>query len=463
MAPQQPPRLSVLQPPRSGRDYPLLAGGQHVASVLVDLAIEHPAAAELPLYLRTAAGLGLPDAEGEQMRLVITDREGEAVFDTSLCEYLGVHTWGEHYGTHSWRAEDHRFLRVSLRSSDKDVFVNFDASPGVMIDPRTYSPVLPNVQAIVVHDRELPSVSVAAGDQLRLRRGYNVELTSGSPPARRHTGERLPWPVQIAAIPRSGLGQVDDCGDSDNATVRTVNRQRSDNGNLLLAGDTCFRFEPQVTFDSEDVAHIQPGVIRVYDDCEACCDCEDYLRVYFAIQRAKRIAEPIAESLAAIKQRYGALHQLAEETVACTVSKAVRLQVSRSGECQIAIIAGVYNGEIEPLLDTEILVHVDRYDDDQEQWVAADLEYVPAIATQISQGRDVGNIPLVRTAGNAMSATLNCVHPGYTGTAAYRIALFGNHRLRICAGRSGEPPERFVCREIDTTCTYLPPTTTAAP
>jgi len=449
-------RLSVVQPPRSGNDYPFLAGGEQLATVVMDMLIQHVATADLPLYLVQANGLQLPATAGAGIGIIIHDREGVVVINTVASTYLGRHSWGEYYTTHRWETADHRLFHLSLGYAAQSGFPASLSPTNLMIDPRTYCPVLPGVSRIQVYDRSSTALATYGPDEIvRLRAGYNTQWLAGESQPRTFGGSRITSSLTLRAVAGLGIGTLDNCGDEESAFVRSFSQQSAGPaGSFLLAGDTCFRFEPVVTFDSEGTAIIEQGRLNIFDDCEPCCDCDDYLAVYLSIQRAKRKSEPVAASLLEIKDRYVVVKDRVETILNCLLTSALRLQVSRAEECQIAIAAGITNPGANPLYFTDLEVIVMKWDG--SGWVDATLEYVPGIATRLEQAADIGTTPLNRVTNNVIGANIDCVPPGGTGFVAFRIGLFGNDRLRICVGLPDALPSDYVCREVVSSCTYLP-------
>jgi hypothetical protein len=448
-------RLSVGQPPRSGEQYPFLHGGEVLAPVIVDIAVQHDTSATLPLRIVSALNLQAAAASGNTIRLIIRDADNATVFDTLSAVYRGYHAWGDHYHTHTWEIGN-RLLRVSLGTANQDDIPSVLNDLQAVIDPRTYVPALTGITAISFHNHRGPALATVTPGQgdIRLRAGNNVVYTVTQPTERDYDGSRLTSVVELSAIPGRGIGRYDNCGNQASPYIRSLNQQGPQNtGNFLLSGDTCFRIEPVVTFDEEGVATIAHGAINLFDDCEACCDCEDYLRPYFAIQRAKRLAEPLAVKLNELRDRYVVAKDAIEDALECMYGQMLRLEVINGQECQITISAGILNSSARELRNQQTEIRIFR-DDGFGGWVPATLEYVPPIAAITVQGRPVRFLDLTTEPDSVIRFTMNCVPVGELHSAYFSVSMFGSYRVKVCYGIIGDDAENYVCREVDTRCTY---------
>jgi hypothetical protein len=448
--------ISIQQSPRSGSDYPFIDGGDQLKLVLLDVAVQHDPAAALPLSVVTANNLHLAAGSGNQIRLVIKDRNNATVFDTLQTTYVSSHSWGTFYTTHTWVDVLGNLLRVTIGSANQTGFPPSLSGLAAVLDPRTYVPVLPGVQRMLIHSHGVSPVAISPNYVVHFRQGYNTTYEVAATPRRTRTGERLPSITTLSAAPRQGLGQYPGCGDQNNPYVRSLNQQPpSVAGSFLLSGDSCFRVEPNVVFDEAGNATLIHGSLKLYDDCEACCDCEDYLRPYYAIQRAKRLAEPLAEQIAALRQRYIDAKSRLESALNCLLGSLLRLDVTVNQECQLMITAGMFNGTAQPIYNKQFEFWV-MEEVEPGVWTQADLAHVPDTGILLEQHRVTSVVYVTRQPDNSIRTALNCIPPNETHLVSFRVGLFGNKRIRVCFGFVGADPEDFICREISTLCTYVP-------
>lgn len=450
-------KLSVQQPPRSGNDYPFMFGGEQLATVILDMAIEHPADAKLPLRIITANNLQVGNVQASTMQLVIVDRDDTVVFDTAVDEYQSQHLWGNYYATYTWYSEDDRLLRFTIGSANQNGFPASLTNLDAVIDPRTYVPVLPGVRRLRVFNRGGGLMDVIGNaNPVRLRTGFNMQYTVEPDPVRDYSGGKATKVVSLAAVPQQGLGQFNNCGDQESPFVRSLNQQTpAARGSFLMRGDSCFRFEPVVTFDENDVATITHGQINVFDDCEACCDCEDYLRPYYAIQRAKRRAEPIAEQLDSIRLRYAAAVDKLQLVLNCLLDRDIRLDASATNECEIQIAVGIFNGGLRAAFDIALDIRV-LWQDDVGDWFPADIYKVPTVALHTAKNALHSTAPLRHVAAGQIHTEVPCVPAGELHSLLFAIDIWRTRKVKVCVGYRGSDNDQYVCRDVFTNCTYQP-------
>lgn len=452
------PRLSVGQPPRSGEQYPFLHGGETLSPVIVDMAIQYPANTALPLRVVYAQNLQAPAASGNTIRLIVRDADDVLIVDTGFADYVGYHAWGDYYHTHTWQVGD-RLMRVSLGTANQEAIAGVINGLQAVIDPRACTPALVGITSLSFHNHRGPALAtVTPGDgNIRLRAGNNMLYTVIQAPDRSYSGDKLLSIAELSAIPGRGIGRYDNCGDQESPYIRSINQQGPQNtGNFLLSGDTCFRIEPVVTFDEAGIATIEHGAINLFDDCEACCDCDDYLRPYFAIQRTKRLAEPLAIKLNELRDRYVAAKDAVEDVLECVYGQMLRLDVITGQECQITISAGILNSSARELRSQYTELRIYR-DDGFGGWIPATLEYVPPVAAITAQGKPLRFLDLFTEPDSVIRFTLDCIPTGEMHRAYFSVSMFGSYKVRVCYGAVGADPEDYVCREVNTRCTYTRP------
>lgn len=450
-------KLSVQQPPRSGEDYPFLSGGELLSPILLDMAIEHPANAKLPLRITRADNLHRSSEFGPTMRLIIQDREDAVIFDTALALYQGQHLWGSYYATYTWRTLGGQLLRFTIGSANQNGVPASLTGLNAVIDSRTYIPILPGIRQLNAYNADSLLLQVIGNDNpVRLRQGFNTTYDVADDPVRSHSGRNLAKPVTLSATPQRGLGQYQGCGDQESPFVRSLNQQQpAAAGSFLMHGDSCFRVEPVVTFNENDVATIVHGQVNLFDDCQACCDCEDYLRPYYAIQRAKRRAEPIAEQLNAIRLRYIAAKERLEQALNCLLARELRLTVTVSGECQLGISAGVFNGGVKPAYSLDLDMRI-LWQDVDGNWFPAEVYYIPSLGLHLSQNLSQSHIPLANLGDGQVQTHLNCVPPGEFHRVMFGVSLFQSRKVKVCLGFKNAANDQYICRDVVSNCNHEP-------
>jgi hypothetical protein len=88
--------------------------------------------------------------------------------------------------------------------------------------------------------------------------------------------------IKISAIPGAGTGKLEtDCGGSL-AEIRTINQIAGDEGNFFIAGDDCYRIHRRIVGNEP-----RPFVIKIHNDCRACCQCDDFSELLEHIRQLK--------------------------------------------------------------------------------------------------------------------------------------------------------------------------------
>lgn len=440
--------LSIQQAPRDGFDYPFLSSGNELSPVILDLFIEHPADAKLPLRVDTATGL-----DGATPGLVILDRDDNVIFDTDACVYLGNNAWGTYYTTHGWESTDNRILRMSVGSEHQSDALPLYTDQRAIIDPRTYMPVLPGVKRLQVYDQgtKIGDYNLES-DPVRFRAGYNTHFDTTEAPVRKYNGQVVGGSVTVAVIPGQGLGQYPGCDDEGTRLVRSLNQSPPmPGGRFTATGDSCMRLEPQVTFDSAGVATIVHGSVLVYDDCEACCDCDDYLRPYYSIQRVKRVATPVVNVLDDIRNRYIEEFEYLQDAIDCLIDQELRLSVQVTGSCEITIHAGIFNGTATQQTQVGLDIRI-MWQNHAGQWYMADPTFVPETASYIRNGNVIRQVQLEEVSRGRLRTWIECVEQDELHQAAMRIGIAGSRAVKVCLGFPDSSPSDYICRDVFSNC-----------
>lgn len=120
--------------------------------------------------------------------------------------------------------------------------------------------------------------------------GYNT--TIDTTPVVAADGKATGGTLQIAVVPGNGSGRYDGCTDQQPGIQRVNNQAPDSAGNLLLdtignvatSTVSCYRLERPSTL-SDGVATFTAATLQLFNDCGACCDCQDFLDTYAAIQK----------------------------------------------------------------------------------------------------------------------------------------------------------------------------------
>lgn len=136
---------------------------------------------------------------------------------------------------------------------------------------------------------------VIAGDQVKERgkllEGYNIKLevdaeTPFTAVRDLAQGESLRQPtrrITISANPGYGLGRIDtgECA-GDSTELTTINNTAGRDGDYQLLGDDCYRIMRKY-----DNLTPEEAALKISNDCQACCDCVEFVALLENIRKLK--------------------------------------------------------------------------------------------------------------------------------------------------------------------------------
>jgi hypothetical protein len=211
--------------------------------------------------------------------------------------------------------------------------------------------VMPTVSKVVAIDGV---TSYNLGGDIELEAGYNIDISEVEAPESARGRTRL----QIAAIPGAGAGASPECTQID--SILTINGVGGDaNGNLTLHTEDCYRLEyPIDTEVSPGVWRETPNQLTIYNQCEPCCQCEDYVYLYDILLRTSYDeAKLTSDYLYAVLDQYKDLRDriIAEKAAREKLLVEVR-PVAKQGWTTSAQVV-VYNNTPDNITDVELEVH----------------------------------------------------------------------------------------------------------
>lgn len=122
--------------------------------------------------------------------------------------------------------------------------------------------------------------------------------------------------VVFDVIPGAGAGQFIDCDVTVPPPIKLINKvgPNEDNGDFRLTGQGCTWVErvideigPPVNPNMDFSATVLPALLRLHQDCKACCDCDDYKKAYEMLTRLWKQMQDLAAVIEAYRQRYNEL------------------------------------------------------------------------------------------------------------------------------------------------------------
>lgn len=345
-------RTSVNQPPHGGTVYPFTADCALAAAVLDGyLSYEDPACAFGPPFTLT-----LTD-DGGGLTAAVTDGGGAEVVSAPFAAAAAA-DWGSDRRVYEWVGDDHVFRLVVRHAA-------LGAGAGVL-DARTVNRVPGRVRSLNVGGQRLTgAVSIEAG--------FNVALAGEE--GERVDGARHVNVVGLDGVVGAGAGRKDGCEGAETAVLR-VNRLGPDaGGNFTAQADGCLRVQaplaavPASEGGPHAVEYADPALaggeaaaaLRLFDDCTACCECDDFVRTYLGLrqlwdrwQEAAADAEELRDAFADGRDRWEAQRE-------CRAANALRLVASGEHTCRAFVGASFCNMSRCCLADVEIRFTFRRY------------------------------------------------------------------------------------------------------
>lgn len=121
--------------------------------------------------------------------------------------------------------------------------------------------------------------------------------------------------VVFDVVPGAGAGRFIDCDVTVPPPIKLINKiGPDDQGGFRLTGEACTWVErvvasvgPPVNPNTDFSATIIPALLRLHQDCKACCDCDDYKRAYEMLIRLWNQLYKLGQLLDEYRRRYNEL------------------------------------------------------------------------------------------------------------------------------------------------------------
>lgn len=299
--------IAVNQPGGGGTAYPFSAPSD-INQAIADLYLYISGSTctyTLPLLVKWIYGFGTelgysPEDMTYDFGVAIVDALGEEVFNSNLADDYRSEDWGDgtRYRVHEWKIDaPQKVLRLvqHLVKSEDDPIGNYPKyyEPEMgELDTRTATFVRTGVRSL-----RQPDKANLTGN-LQLGCGYNIDIELESD----DTLTRPTTTLTFNATPGKGLGRYDP-GCSDTNFLKSINGVfADDSGNVTLDSGDCYRIEVPVSWLSEAEGTLSSlnHSIRLFNDCQACCSCDNFINTYEAIRKLRdHYADLISRSQAA--------------------------------------------------------------------------------------------------------------------------------------------------------------------
>lgn len=275
-----------------GTNYPFIEAPAAALYLLGDLDLTYQDSGFVPPFCVTQM-LGFATPDGRQ-DIVIVDGNHVTVLDTTTLDDAAVTSlaFGDNLLSLCWTASD-MILRAVMRLApppwDAGVTWTNSITINAALDARTYQRRPDRVRSITVNGNTFTTGTI------EFHEGYNVSISQ--PVDASVDGGRRAWGLTFAAVPGAGLGLAPGCNDVQ-TQILTINGQSpTAAGAFTLDSDDCYRLQRpasvlamapqrQLLLGAEGLTDEQAAAaLQVYNNCDPCCTCADYMNTYAGIRR----------------------------------------------------------------------------------------------------------------------------------------------------------------------------------
>jgi hypothetical protein len=292
---------------QGGDNYPFVAASEDLQQLVADMLLsyaEPDIPFQRPFRVTSLVGFGClpaftPDPAVHTQDVRIVDAQNRTVFDTRDATSLTVTPWGDRFLIYRWTASRILLAMVVYTTWTRDdvprqfsYYLEPAAAEGTL-DERVSLATPPQVQILVP---DMQGVLDVVPESLRLKSGYNVVLVSQEDVS----GPRPVTTITIDVEPGAGRGRAPaDCAELSSSAIRRINGVEANAGNFQLDAKDCLRLArplSELSIGEDGLRELlsTAGALQLSGDCEACCKCDDYIRLYEADRRLRnRLAEVV--------------------------------------------------------------------------------------------------------------------------------------------------------------------------
>lgn len=406
-----------------------------LSQALVDMRVGYdPEIHSLPLSLTYAANIGtqtgLNTPPNNNVNIRVIDATGTPVLDTTTLNPPQQSAWNDEFVLFNW-PDAPRPAFVLLNFAGRNKTLSLINGVPILIDIRACEPTPIGVKKIEVYDAtNVKRADIKQGDNVSLKPGYNLNPIINYEPAQDLFGKRNAYLVQLDATPGNGLGVFNNCGDLNDGSVRTVEKVIADQvGNITLNADKCFRIEPVISITNNQ-ATILNGTLQLFDDCLACCDCDDMESVYRAMLRLRRRFEAIGKRIDDLSTKYHAARDKLAASMACDKSSLLRVAAAPVDNCYLSVVAGICNPSDTKIDNVTVKVEVSQVTSGNTG-IAVDITSRKAYSWILRNGKP-DELGKIAKSGTGYEMDLGCVEGSETKLGALRVYAPVNGKAQVC-------------------------------
>lgn len=362
--------IAVNQPIGGGSAYPFTKTSD-LSQLFADIylfSVGNVCSYTFPLRIQWIFGFGNelgyfpdPPTVSNPREMTIVDANGTVVFNTGTASSYMSQEWGDDYLVHEWKSSSpFKILRVvqHLVKNEDDPITNY---------PSYYTPEFAELDPrVAVFAKDMvrtlrDETSENKSGRIRIKAGHNIKLTVEEADS---TALRPQTTIVVDCVPGAGAGRYDP-GCKESPMFKTINGIRADSsGNINVDAGDCHRVErPIVDYtDGDDTLSVLNHTIQVFNDCQACCSCENFINSYEAIRNIRDKYADLIERIHAVRDNYISNLERWNQQRRCRMAQT--LQVAVAPECSdtVTIAAGVCN-RTEDCIKNLVIVFSFQYTD----------------------------------------------------------------------------------------------------
>lgn len=308
-------------------------------------------------------------------------------FQTSVFGSFTIYEWTRNTTIGPGYTDEQISVKLVVLTEELSNF-SYPLSPtdGTILDS-LFNSMVKRVQRIGVALPDLPCCIGGGfvGNKVIFEAGNNMEINLAEDVATTDLGilteaeARPKTRIVFDVIPGSGTGQFIDCDVTVPPPIKLINKVGpNDRGGFRLDGEACTWVErvvsdtfPPVNPFTDFKATVYEALLKLHQDCKACCDCDDYRDAYAMMTRVWNELLRLAALLEAYRKRYNELvaylnaqrEAREEEKEALNIDQVqVVLQMTCRPNFNIGISVTVFNNGDNDLALTTLIIVVNNVD-----------------------------------------------------------------------------------------------------
>lgn len=422
-----------------GTDFPFVAPSEDLRGLIADAYLAYEDPVTLPLRLASITGLhkafdfasassadsqssASGDASGNPVDVIIRDAEDTVIFDSAETEYTAA-DFGDRLRIHEWRS-DIAVCRIVQHTA-------FHQPEDEVVVPATLEPEAGELDSRVSMQMPARVTSLRVGvstidESIVLQSGYNMEMELAEPAA---AGLRSRQGILLSAVPGTGLGRFNNCEAQDLFIKRINQVSPTPAGDFLLAAHDCYWVrQPAAVGTGPRTVTPTAASLQFGNDCDPCCECEDFVSVYAGVRRVRDQFAAIGDTAESTRDLY---HENRDRWLAakeCVENNVVRVVTfPHQNFIEVGVAVCNLTQECATDIEMELVVTVNCDDppvptivscstlksDVRGQWEYYDMSTVPA-----DQGSSSSAVP---EQGPPWYAAWDALNPGYSARLRTRL------------------------------------------